>query len=857
MKKKEIEKIPFRGGVRADKQYRNTAVVFLQDIRGESHLFVEVYENKKRELQTPWIRMVFTQKDWGLYYPDARVWSAAGLDEEREKIDSNCKKRDNRCYMARSQGDMVWKFTGDTWERKYTTWVGALQSLIYNIKAQRVQKREDKRADRLKEREQNTPPLPKGLEDWAKKTGIGTEHFLYYKRHGRYADITCSACGQVTEAAVRRKDTYEGQFEKIIPVPQHDSVGTCPHCGAAGVYKAQGKVKGVWGHGMNCFIAQRYKDDGAVIRYVEIEKIYRLDTFLDEKEIMIGAGEKMIITEIARTYLEKGKRPQTDYHKFSSYSGEFWDDCNLCGMNNISIKAAKIYPESYKELRTTFLRYSAAEMYGKHKTMYNLKEYLERYIQWPQIEMFVKMGLHHIAESIVEGYCGIIADKDAIKPECFLGIYKRRLRDLKTLQGNLDYLKMWQLEKRMGLHLTVQESVFLAESQVRQNDLEEILKYTTVAKFMHRIEQYSGCEIPDTMQEPMCGRAAGAVSGVTRTYVDYLHMRIQRGYDLHNQIFLFPRDLRLAHDQMVIETNAEEIRKREQAVSEKYPDIRKNYRGLRNQYIYEDEDYLIRPARSAEEIVAEGRILHHCVGGDSYLNKHNTGRSTILYRKGTVYLMFYEETKGIMVKVFGETPVDITYRYFLDVVHSLFDEYDAGAHTWEKCFGVLPDEGTTAQKQEEPVEPKMPEHSGKNIGNVHGDISAEKVMEKPEIAPAQQEEQIPGQDSIDQHPEYMPEPVQEPDIPKKPEDSVPGIHKEEQKSDPVPENNETIPEAIPEKAITRKEYLETLTPYGWADYVAAAMRTFGSIPFSRLREISFWEEWLCGKVDKKGRPWIE
>lgn len=185
MKKKEIEKIPFRGGVRADKQYRNTAVAFLQDIRGENHLFVEVYENKKQELQTPWIRMVFTQKDWGLYYPDAGVWSAAGLDEEREKIGSNCKKRDNKCYMARSQGDIVWKFAGDTWERKYTTWVGALQSLIYNIKAQRVQKREDKRADRLKEREQNTPPLPKGLEDWAKKTGIGTERFLYYKRHGR------------------------------------------------------------------------------------------------------------------------------------------------------------------------------------------------------------------------------------------------------------------------------------------------------------------------------------------------------------------------------------------------------------------------------------------------------------------------------------------------------------------------------------------------------------------------------------------------------------------------------------------------------------------------------------------------
>ena len=96
--------------------------------------------------------------------------------------------------------------------------------------------------------------------------------------------------------------------------------------------------------------------------------------------------------------------------------------------------------------------------------------------------------------------------------------------------------------------------------------------------------------------------------------------------------------------------------------------------------------------------------------------------------------MFYDESKGIMVKVFGEMPVDITYRYFLDVVHSLFDEYDAGAHTWEKCFGVLPGEGTTAQKQKEPVEPKMPEYSGEITGKVQEDISAEKVIEKPEIA---------------------------------------------------------------------------------------------------------------------------
>lgn len=220
------------------------------------------------------------------------------------------------------------------------------------------------------------------------------------------------------------------------------------------------------------------------------------------------------------------------------------------------------------------------------------------------------------------------------------------------------------------------------------------------------------------------------------------------------------------------------------------------------------------------------------------------------YRKGTVYLMFYEESKGIMVKVFGETPVDITYRYLLDVVHSLFDEYDAGAHTWEKCFE--PDK-TEHQEQKESKELKIPEHSGDAAGMVTENVS-KKAPEQPVIAPAQQEDQIPGQDSIEQHPEYLPEPTKEPEIPKDiQEDFVQKIQKDDQKPDPVQE----IKENIPEEAITRKEYLETLTLYGWADYMAATMKTFGSIPFSRLREIGFWEEWLRGKVDKKGQPWVE
>ena len=82
---------------------------------------------------------------------------------------------------------------------------------------------------------------------------------------------------------------------------------------------------------------------------------------------------------------------------------------------------------------------------------------------------------------------------------------------------------------------------------------------------------------------------------------------------------------------MTEEVNKEKIEKRNKEITLKYPDIAKNYRKLCYRYSYKTEKYLIRPARSAIEIVREGRVLHHCVGGDNYLSGHNNGKSYILF----------------------------------------------------------------------------------------------------------------------------------------------------------------------------------------------------------------------------------
>lgn len=93
------------------------------------------------------------------------------------------------------------------------------------------------------------------------------------------------------------------------------------------------------------------------------------------------------------------------------------------------------------------------------------------------------------------------------------------------------------------------------------------------------------------------------------------------------------------------------------------------------------------------------------------------------YRKGTVFLMFYTLEKGILIKVFGEQPEEMPYQKFVEQAKQIFDGSAAGNHTWENCFAG-PEKKTDVPQPEEP-----------------GDS-----------------EQIPGQDSILDHPEYMPKP---------------------------------------------------------------------------------------------------
>lgn len=643
MKKKTIEKIPYLKlpeNVKKGAKYVGTTAVKV--VGHEKHLFLEVYRNEKESREIPLVRIVLTKKDFSSYFPEQEEWTRQKIETDggygrllwnaREDSGDNYQQvKKKNALSSKEDLERIKSFCKTTiWnEERWWQYIQYHQDHITYAERSRAEKRKyERRQTALEERIRNTKILPEAkILKIADERYFHQEHHLYYKKYGNWVQIACSKCGGATDARWKAGDSYESQFQRIVQEPRENKTGKCPMCGARGTYKCQGKAKHDYSKRMHLFLGQKYKTTGMVIRYVEVTKEWKLELIAGENGTeMHGAYEELSGVEIARTYFEPGKEKQIDYHKHSWYSGEdFWDDCNLSGNYRIGIEKAPILTDTYKEMKDTVFQYSALKEYTAVIGKVNPIEYFERYEQTPQIEMLVKLGLFDVVNELVNYRYGIVADENARQPDTFLGIRKERVKQLIKWKGSIRVLKVMQTEKRMGQTWTEEQIEKLAETQLSYGQIETATKYMSIQKLLNRIEKYSGCQFTTA-----CNSAEQVIRDTANTYIDYIGMRLALGYDMNNTVYQQPRDLRAAHDKMVQESNKEKMDERIREVEQKYSNIRSNYRKLRNIYFYEDDAYMIRPARSAKEIVEEGRILHHCVGGDNYLRKHNDGRSYIL-----------------------------------------------------------------------------------------------------------------------------------------------------------------------------------------------------------------------------------
>lgn len=457
------------------------------------------------------------------------------------------------------------------------------------------------------ERHKSMRKVPDAVTEWAKGL-FKDKGNIYYKRKGRHAYFFCSVCGSRYEGVTKVSEDITGFAEHYVDTPVHGETDVCEKCGKRLTLRAAGRGKKLY-ETYNDFIMGQKQGKDFVFRAFRIYQYRQADKVTN-----------YVTEEYARVFLEKGKKPQKDYFLYSYYEGYKWCSHNIGGMCNIGIKGREnVYPGTYNEIdKTEMFKYIPRVTIGN-----DIIDYYSAAARYQDFEMVVKLQLDPIMRRMMMGGCGLNLNPRGKTVADRLRIYPTRCKDLIEYGGNIGTLETFQYERKTGNHWTIEEmnAVYLTRRTCSWNEADWktaqriIINYSTPVKLANYITKHEKEK-----------------NWLFSTYLDYIRMRIRLGYDMTDEVILYPKDMRRRHNEMVMQIESEEEAKRIKEVEGKYKNITKNYKKLMDKYGAAAGGYIIRPAKSAKEIVIEGRTLHHCVGAsDKYMKEHNDGESYILF----------------------------------------------------------------------------------------------------------------------------------------------------------------------------------------------------------------------------------
>lgn len=236
------------------------------------------------------------------------------------------------------------------------------------------------------------------------------------------------------------------------------------------------------------------------------------------------------------------------------------------------------------------------------------------------------------------------------------------------------------------------------------------------------------------------------------------------------------------------------------------------------------------------------------------------------YKKGLYFLMMYENR--VVVKKFGTDPRDLSWWEFWKITQGIFEGAAAGSQTWKNYFGEseeteLENEIAPAQKEEDIQEKEEPKDTKEE------EKSEEQREEKPEeketkspkptgeqdtpektqneIAPAQRKEKITERKVENEANEATDRGADQGETG---EPVAAEAKKEETESSPAALNP---PEILDKPFGSRKDWFDTLTPYGMAIELAKKAKIMLNENPEDMTKMGYWEEWLKEEVDDYGR----
>ena len=243
-------------------------------------------------------------------------------------------------------------------------------------------------------------------------------------------------------------------------------------------------------------------------------------------------------------------------------------------------------------------------------------KYLGWYTATPQMEFAVKFGFEDAVSDLIERgkKNALLINWKASTPAGFLRMNKADARVFLKAEMTYADLKAWKKTMKTG---SFDEYMSLVEMVCGTDNLQKVsacaekagVELGKAARYVARLM-------------PRCRQYALPASHIIQTWKDYLDMAERLHYDMAEQTVVMPKNLQERHD-AAAETLGEMNRLDEM---KRYKARRKM---LEKKFSFALGGLRILIPNSAEEIIQEGKTLHHCVAG--YAARHINGSTTILF----------------------------------------------------------------------------------------------------------------------------------------------------------------------------------------------------------------------------------
>lgn len=481
----------------------------------------------------------------------------------------------------------------------------ALNRYQQNIRDRQAKVRRRKRDAVVRNKMCSVPQTPANLKRWADKHIM--PHYLFYDyRKGRQETRAfCSYCEKFS----------------VIKRPKNKDVVICPKCGWKAIAKVQGHRAAYATDRNTCQVIQQISQNELVVRIYKLYWSYTKGKDATQKSAY----------EIMRIFIcsSDGKKASIEpYYYDSCYdSVTHWrhgyHPGALFGIGSfVSEETGEVYlPGLDKALQGTLWEYCALrQFYEQTGIPMQVSRYLEMYLQHPLlIERLTKTGFENIAADVIYRYGFSDAlDEMQDKPHRILRVQKEDVPLLRKQKADVAMLKKYQ--PYVAIHLRGRKELFLWQLHNRITEIPtDVFRYMTAEKFMN----YMNAQLPIYWEShPNNGYRDPTIGMLITMYVDYLHMCRRQAYDMKDKSVLFPKNCTAAHNR-----EAEHI--------QKINDAQKNkafcmaYIGFAKKAALSDKKLQIVCPKRANDLVDEGKALHHCVG--SYIDSVAEGKCLIVF----------------------------------------------------------------------------------------------------------------------------------------------------------------------------------------------------------------------------------